>query len=133
MARVLLDTGPLVALFKRNDAWHRRAAGWFSRNRADLVTTHAVLTEAWHLISPPARGKLMAFAAAALIVPELADGTIPRLARLLATYADTPMDYADATLVLLAHDLGELRVATIDLGDFSVYRTEGRKALRVVF
>ncbi len=27
------------------------------------------------------------------------------------------MDYAEATLVLLAHDLGELRVATIDLGD----------------
>lgn len=133
MARVLLDTGPLVALFKRNDAWHRRAAGWFARNRADLVTTHAVLTEAWQLISPSARGKLMAFAAEALIVPELAADVIPRLTRLLAAYADTPMDYADATLVLLAHDLGELRIATIDLGDFSVYRTEGKKALRLVF
>jgi predicted nucleic acid-binding protein len=97
------------------------------------VSTHAVLTEAWHLISPSARGKLMSFAAAALFVPELADDAVPRLARLLATYADTPMDYADATLVLLAHDLGELRVATIDLGDFGVYRTEGRKALRPVF
>jgi hypothetical protein len=43
------------------------------------------------------------------------------------------MDYADATLVLLAHDLRELRVATIDLGDFSAYRTEGKKALRLVF
>lgn len=133
MARVLLDTGPLVALFKRNDASHRRAATWFSRNRADLVTTHAVLTEAWHLISPSARGKLMAFVAEALIVPELAADVIPRLTRLLAAYADTPMDYADATLVLLAHDLGEFRVATIDLGDFSVYRTEGKKALRLVF
>ncbi|MGH8701998.1 MAG: type II toxin-antitoxin system VapC family toxin [Burkholderiales bacterium] len=133
MARVLLDTGPLVALFKRNDASHRRAAAWFARNRAALVTTHAVLTEAWHLISPPARGRLMAFAAEALIVPELPADAIPRLTRLLATYADTPMDYADATLVLLAHHLGELRVATIDLGDFGVYRTEGKKALRVVF
>jgi predicted nucleic acid-binding protein len=43
------------------------------------------------------------------------------------------MDYADATLVLLAHDLRELRVATIDRGDFSAYRTEGKKALRLVF
>jgi hypothetical protein len=131
VARVLLDTGPLVALFKRNDAWHRRAAGWFSRNRADLVTTHAVLTEAWHLISPPARGKLMAFAAVALIVPSWrttpseADATACHL----CGYADG-LCGCDAGLL---HDLGELRVATIDLGDFGVYRTEGRKALRVVF
>ncbi len=75
----------------------------------------------------------MAFAAEALIVPQLSDDAIPRLARLLATYADTPMDYADGTLVLLAHDLGELRVATIDVGDFSAYRTEGKRALRMVF
>jgi predicted nucleic acid-binding protein len=133
VARILLDTGPLVALFKRNDASHRRAAEWFARNRADLVTTHAVLTEAWHLINPSARAKLMAFTNEALVVPELPDDAISRLTRLLATYADTPMDYADATLVLLAHELGELRVATMDIGDFAAYRTEGKKALRVVF
>ena len=133
MARVLLDTGPLVALFKRNDGAHRRAVDWFARNRADLVTTHAVLTEAWHLINPSARRTLMAFAGEALVVPELPADAVPRLARLIDTYADTPMDYADATLVLLAHELGELRVATIDVEDFGVYRTEGKKGLRVVF
>jgi len=133
VAGVLLDTGPLVALFKRNDAFHRRAVEWFARNRSDLVTTHAVLTEAWHLISPPARGKLMQFAAEALVVPPLPGGVVPRLAKLLARYADTPMDYADGTLVLLAHDLGVLRVVTLDMGHFSAYRTEGRKALRLVF
>jgi len=133
VASVLLDTGPLVALFKRNDGFHERAVGWFSRNRGDLVTTHAVLTETWHLISPAVRGKLMDFASAALIVPSLPEDALPRLAKLLEKYADTPMDYAHATLVLLAHDLRMLRVATIDLGDFSAYRTEGGKALRIVF
>lgn len=133
MASVLLDTGPLVALFKRNDAFHKKAVDWFARNRADLVTTHAVLTEAWHLISPPARGKLMAFASEALSVPQLSDGAVPRLTQLLVKYSDTPMDYADATLVLLAHDLPVLRVATIDVDGFAAYRTEGRKPLRVVF
>ncbi len=54
VASVLLDTGPLVALFKRNDTFHKKSVDWFARNRAELVTTHAVLTEAWHLISPPA-------------------------------------------------------------------------------
>jgi uncharacterized protein len=133
VAKVLLDTGPLVALFKRNDASHRQAVAWFSRNRAELVTTHAVLTEAWHLVNPLARGKLMAFAVEALAVPELPADSIPRLAQLLDEYSDTPMDYADATLVLLAHELAEMRVCTIDTGDFAVYRTEGNKSLRVVF
>jgi len=112
---------------------HRQSVEWFSRNRADLVTTHAVLTEAWHLVSAPARGKLMAFAAEALVVPDLPGDAVGRLARLLEAYSDTPMDYADATIVLLAHELGEMRVATIDVGDFGIYRTEGRKALRIVF
>jgi predicted nucleic acid-binding protein len=133
VASVLLDTGPLVALFKRNDTHHKRAVDWFSRNRADLVTTHPVLTEVWHLISPSARGRLMTFASEALFVPQLPDAAVSRLAELLAKYSDTPMDYADATLVLLAHDLPTLRVATIDVDGFSAYRTEGKKPLRVVF
>jgi hypothetical protein len=133
VARTLLDTGPLVALFVRNDRHHRRAVAWFKRNRADLVTTHAVLTEAWHLLNPPARPRLMAWAVEVMIVPDLPAGSMARLASLLAAYADTPMDYADATLVLLAHELGELSVATTDIRGFSAYRTEGGKALRVVF
>lgn len=133
MARILLDTGPLVALFRRRDAAHARAVRWFARNRAQLATTHAVLTEAWHLVNPAVHAKLMAFAAEALSVPILPEDTVPRLERLLARYADTPMDYADASLVLLAHELGEFRVATLDYGGFSAYRTEGKRALRVVF
>jgi predicted nucleic acid-binding protein len=133
VARTLLDTGPLVALFVRNDRHHRRAVAWFKRNRAELVTTHAVLTEAWHLLSPPARQRLMAWAVEVLIVPELPPGSMARLAKLLSAYADMPMDYADATLVLLAHELGELGVATTDVRGFSAYRTEGKKTLRIVF
>jgi len=133
VARILLDTGPLVALFRRNDTHHRRAVAWFRRNRAELVTTHAVLTEAWHLLNAAVRTKLMTAAAEALIVPELPAGAMTRLASLLSAYADTPMDYADATLVLLAHELGDTSVATTDLRGFSAYRTEGRKPLRIVF
>jgi hypothetical protein len=133
VAALLVDTGPLVALFKRNDRFHARAVKWLARNRSTLVTTHAVLTEAWHLISPSARGGLMEFATRALEVPQLPLDAVPRLSRLLAKYADTPMDYADATLVLLAHELSTYGVATIDLGDFSAYRTEGGKALRIAF
>ncbi|HMB54594.1 MAG TPA: VapC toxin family PIN domain ribonuclease, partial [Thermoanaerobaculia bacterium] len=41
---------------------------------------------------------------------------------LMEKYADLPMDYADATLVVLAGELGTGLVLTTDRRDFSVYR-----------
>lgn len=37
-------------------------------------------------------------------------------------YADLPMDLADASLVLLAKELGEGRIVTTDERDFHAYR-----------
>ena len=47
-------------------------------------------------------------------------------------YAETPMDFADATLVLLADDLDVRRIFTLDRRGFSTYRTRSRKAFQVV-
>ena len=41
------------------------------------------------------------------------------------------MDYADATLVLLAERLGTTRIVTLDRRDFGVYRV-GRKAFQIL-
>jgi uncharacterized protein len=46
-------------------------------------------------------------------------------------YADCPMDFADATLVLLAEDLGTNVVLTTDQRDFSIYRIAGRKRFKI--
>ena len=48
-------------------------------------------------------------------------------------YADTPMDFADATLVLLAEALGQSEILTLDRRGFSVFRTRrGRPFRRVL-
>lgn len=41
------------------------------------------------------------------------------------------MDFADATLVVLAEDLGTNLVLTTDQRDFSVYRIAGRKRFKI--
>jgi predicted nucleic acid-binding protein len=41
------------------------------------------------------------------------------------------MDHADATLVVLAEELGTNLVLTTDRRDFSVYRIEGRRKFKV--
>ena len=133
MASVLLDTGPLVALFKRNDTHHARAVAWFKAQRGVLLTTQAVITEAWHLVSAPARLPLARFAAAACEVCELGAEGPARVLTILERYADLPMDYADATLIVLAETRRITAIATIDVRDFSIYRLSNGKALKLVF
>ena len=47
-------------------------------------------------------------------------------------YADRPMDFADATLVHLAHRESLTTVFTIDHDDFETYRIGGRRRFRIV-
>ncbi len=133
MASGLLDTGPLVALFRRNDVHHARSVAWFKAHRGPLLTTQAVITEAWHLVAESARLPLVRFIVAACEVCEFDANGQARLVVALERYADLPMDYADATLVVLA-ELQKVRaIATIDVNDFTAYRLSTGKALRLVF
>jgi predicted nucleic acid-binding protein len=52
-------------------------------------------------------------------------------AELMDRYSDTPMDFADATLVLLADRLGITDVLTLDRRGFSTYRTSKGKPFRI--
>jgi predicted nucleic acid-binding protein len=133
LASVLVDTGPLVALFKRNDSFHARAVAWFKAQRGRLVTTQAVLTEAWHLVSPPARLPLVRFVTAAFDLHPGSSELQLRVLAVLERYADLPMDYADATLVVVAETQRIAHIATIDVNDFSTYRLANGKALKLVF
>jgi len=47
---VLIDTGPLVALFNRRDNAHQTVRTWLHGYRGRLITTWPVLTEVGHLI-----------------------------------------------------------------------------------
>ena len=51
---------------------------------------------------------------------------------LMKKYADTPMDFADATLVVAADQLGIVEVLTLDRRGFSTYRTSKGRGFRLV-
>jgi hypothetical protein len=134
-AVVLVDTGPLVALLDPSDRARERCRSALDRlGRADLVTTEAVVTEAEYLLdfSSEAQAALMhVLASGRPRVEAIAATDRKRLAELMGRYADLPMDYADATLVLVAERLGATRVFTLDRRDFGVYRV-GRKRFEIV-
>jgi len=50
---------------------------------------------------------------------------------LIRKYSDMPMDFADASIVLLAEDTGMRRILTID-SDFAVYRIKGKNYFKYV-
>lgn len=137
MARALVDTGAIVALFNRNDPHHDAAATWFKGFRGQLLTTEAVVTETAYVLaaSPPHRGNALAWigrgrAAGLIRVEPVFDYSM--ISKILDRYADLPCDYADATLIELAERTGVAAIATIDQRDFSIYRMRGRKRFRIL-
>lgn len=46
-------------------------------------------------------------------------------------YQDVPMDYADATLVVVAEDVATNRVFTLDKRGFSTYRIRGKELFEI--
>lgn len=122
---ILVDTGPLVALFDPADEWHGRCVDRLKRVNEPLCTTTPVLTEAFHLLAPASKGaqRLMDFVAGGgLSVWFLDESTLGRAFELMIRYGDVPMDLADASLVVAAEQLRLQRIFTIDRKDFGVYR-----------
>jgi hypothetical protein len=133
--RWLLDTGPLVAYLDAADREHARVVQSLDPFVGRLLTTGAVITEAMHLVgrSPNGPALLAAFASGGLEIRDLCrPPDLHAAAQLVSRYADVPMDFADATLLLLAEDAGIHEIATLDRRGFSAYRTRTGRRLRLV-
>jgi predicted nucleic acid-binding protein len=122
---ILVDTGPLVALFDPQDAQHERCVKALKAIKEPLVTTIPVLTEAFHMLGPASVGsdRLRDFIdTGGLSVWFFDRRTVRRAFELIEQYADHPMDLVDASLVTAAEAVGTRQVFTIDRKDFAVYR-----------
>jgi len=132
---LLLDTGALVSLLDRSQTLHKNCLSFFDAWTGPVVSTEAVLTEATHLLGRVRGGRRACLdfflAGAAALVPSTVS-SLRRCRELLEEYAELPMDFADATLVTLAEELGTNLVFTTDRRDFGIYRIRGRRRFRVL-
>jgi predicted nucleic acid-binding protein len=122
---VIVDTGPLVALFDESEPAHRSCKEALKKIKAPLVTNWPVVTEAFYLLGNWQRGQreLWDFiSAGGVSIRDIPESGYGRLRELLEKYSDNPMDLADATLVLLAEIHVVKKIFTLDRGDFSRYR-----------
>lgn len=128
---ILLDTGPLVALFYRRDQHHLWAREQISQLPAPLLTCEPALTEACFLLH-----RLVGDCDAALEFIETGaaevafnlNDEITTVRSLMARYSNVPMSLADACLVRMSELYPECVLLTTD-SDFTIYRRHGRKAI----
>lgn len=97
--------------------------------------TEAVLTEASHLLGQVSGGRQAVvdffLSGGSLLVPAT-QASLRRCRELMKQYDDLPMDYADATLVVLAEELDTNLVFTTDRRDFGVYRISGQRHFEIL-
>ncbi len=136
MKTLLLDTGPIVGYLDRSDSAHDFVCRRMEGLVADLVTTGPVITEAMFFVQniPGGPQALTAFLEGSGVV--IADVfTYPALteaAILMDKFCDTPMDFADASLVVTAQQLGISGVLTLDERGFRTYRFSRNKPFHLV-
>ncbi len=132
----LTDTGPLVALIDARDRYHALIVASLSAVAWPLVTTEACLTEALYLLNAAAgwsgQKALWQFVEdGGLRVLETPQNGPLRARAYMEQFRDQPCDYADATLLVTAEEMGLRRVFTIDRHVYA-YRLPGGIALEVI-
>jgi predicted nucleic acid-binding protein len=135
LKNILIDAGPLIALFDRGDNYHSAITRFLRGKRYRFVSTLAVLTEVSHLLSFAVGAQIAFFEWVALngvILHEITNSDLPRVIELTKKYRDLPMDFADATLVIAAEQTGIREIISID-ADFAIYRLPGKMKINNVF
>lgn len=133
MARLLVDTGFFVALYRGRDALHAAAVAFLRANHAQLVTVAPVVAETCYFLD--AAGKIAFLewiSSAAVKIADIPVGGYPSLAGTLWKYRDLDIDFTDAALVWLAEILGAYQILTVDTRDFATFRLKGRKRFELV-
>jgi uncharacterized protein len=129
---IIADTGFFVALGNQSDRFHAQAIAVLNQFSEPLITTYPVISETCYLLARESRIAvectfLREIATGRIAIFQLETSHLNRMTDLIERYADLPMDLADASLVVLAEQIGHGRILTVDRRDFSVYRWQNNQ------
>ncbi len=131
MNRVVVDTGPLVALLNSRDAFHEWSRDVFAELAPPLLTCESVLSETCFLLRKTNRGPDAALELLdrGVIALEFSLSDETRSVRqLMKRYESVPMSLADACLVRMTELDARATLLTLD-ADFTTYRRNGRQRI----
>lgn len=129
---ILTDTGFWLALLNKNDKYHEKASSVLEDLDEPLITTWPVVTETTHLLLARLDSHTQirfvdSLAKGYINIFDLNQKHLPRIKTLMKKYETLPMDFADASLVIAAEELGDGRILSTDLRDFHTYRWKNHR------
>lgn len=134
MKNILIDAGPIIALFNRKDKYHNRVTEYLKRYTGKLITTWPVITETSHMLDFNVNAQI-AFLEwinrGGVEVFEISVNKIKRIIEITIKYKDIPMDLADASLIIVSEETGIKEILTID-NDYYIYRTIKKEMIKNV-
>ncbi|MGL6137891.1 MAG: type II toxin-antitoxin system VapC family toxin [Planktothrix sp.] len=136
---IIVDTGFWLVLANKNDESHPAAKTLFQSLVSEkFITTWCVVTETCYLLQKRVgvdapKSFIRKIATGKLMVFDLQPIHCPRIEELMQKYQDLPMDLADASLVILAEELGQGRILSVDYRDFNTYRWKNTKPFTNLF
>jgi len=133
--RILIDAGPFISLFDNDDSQHIKIKNFLKDRHFYLISTLAVFTEASHMLDFNYKAQRDFYEWAmfkGVIISDINQHDLPRIAELTQKYADLPMDFADATLIITAEKTGIREIISLDK-DFDIYRLPGKEKIRNVY
>jgi predicted nucleic acid-binding protein len=134
VTRIVIDTGPLVALLNRRDRHHAWIRAVLAEIEPPIFTCEAVVSESCFLLRRVAGG---ADAVLALLSNGIVNidfrmpAEIDAVRELMRKFASVPMSFADACLVRMTELDPETTVVTLD-DDFRVYRRNRRQLISTI-
>jgi len=134
MKKILIDSGPLIALFDSSDKYHEKSVDFIKTNKYPLITTLASITETLYLLDFNRNAQidfLEWVSRGGVEIHNIENNDFKRLKDLTEKYCDLPMDFADSCLVCIAEKCNINTIATIDR-DFTIYRIKGKKTFKMI-
>ncbi len=135
MKRTLIDTGPLVAIFSREDAHHEICVETLRELDGPLYSCWPVITEAAWLLRGSQRAVqrlLTSIDTGFLELLPLVGAEAKAIANWMKRFESVHPQLADAALIYLAGRERIETIVTLDRRDFSIYRTSHRRSLRIL-
>ncbi|OYE01336.1 twitching motility protein PilT [Nostoc sp. 'Peltigera membranacea cyanobiont' 232] len=122
------DTGFVVALLNRSDTMHSVVTTVYIQQK-QILLPQTVLAELAYLVGhnagiPTVVAFLQGLSASRFSLVALTDQDIIRVAEILDEYADSRIDFVDASVMAIAERYGIKKIFTLDQRDFRLYRPQ---------
>ncbi|MBI9108761.1 MAG: PIN domain-containing protein [Spirochaetales bacterium] len=135
MKNTLIDAGPIIALFNKNDKYHEKIKDFLKNYKGLLLSTWPVVTEVSHMLDFNVQTQIDFLTwvdLGGIAIENIDNEDIARIIELSKKYSDVPMDLADASLVVLSEKKNIKEIITID-SDYYIYRTIKKEMIENIF